>query len=107
MEFAQDFVFLLLLFVPGFAAITLKLVHVPFEGGELVITAVLGDHAELTVDGFSKLKLHMEAGTMMVLVKHGFAKSPEPQEPRFLNHGRREKPGQPVAFKRQCNGSAR
>ena len=81
--------------------------HVPFEGAELAITAVLGDHAELTVDGFSKLKLHMEAGTMRVLVEHGFAKSPEPQEPRFLTHGRQEEPGQPVALNRQCNGFAR
>jgi len=46
----------------------IKPVHVPFEGGESVVTAVLGGHVELTVDGFSKLKPHMEAGTMRVLV---------------------------------------
>ena len=42
--------------------------HVPFEGGESVMTALLGGHVEVTCDGFSKIKPHMEAGKMSVLL---------------------------------------
>ncbi len=67
----------------------IKLVHVPFEGGESVVTAVLGGHVELTVDGFSKLKPHMEAGNMRVLVID--PKRPEnPQIPSLSELGYRE-----------------
>jgi tripartite-type tricarboxylate transporter receptor subunit TctC len=46
----------------------IKLTHVPFEGGETVITAVLGGHVEATLDGFGKLKPHVEAGRMRILL---------------------------------------
>jgi len=46
----------------------IKLTHVPFEGGETVITAVLGGHVEATLDGFGKLKPHVEAGKMRILL---------------------------------------
>ena len=42
--------------------------HVPFEGGESVITAVLGGHVEAAVDTYAKLKPHVEAGRMRILV---------------------------------------
>ena len=42
--------------------------HVPFEGGESVMTALLGGHVEVTCDGFAKIKPHMEAGKMRVLL---------------------------------------
>jgi tripartite-type tricarboxylate transporter receptor subunit TctC len=42
--------------------------HVPFEGGESVITAVLGGHVEAAVDTYAKLKPHAEAGRMRILV---------------------------------------
>ena len=45
-----------------------KVTHVPFEGGETVITAVLGGHVESTMDSYSKLKPHAEAGRMRILV---------------------------------------
>jgi tripartite-type tricarboxylate transporter receptor subunit TctC len=45
-----------------------KLTHVPFEGGETVITAVLGGHVEATLDGYGKLKPHVEAGRMRILL---------------------------------------
>jgi tripartite-type tricarboxylate transporter receptor subunit TctC len=45
-----------------------KVTHVPFEGGEAVITAVLGGHVESTMDSYSKLKPHVEAGRMRILV---------------------------------------
>lgn len=46
----------------------IKLTHVPFEGGETVITAVLGNHVESVLDGFGKLKPHVEAGRMRILL---------------------------------------
>ncbi len=46
----------------------IKLTHVPFEGGETVITAVLGGHVEATLDGFGKLKPHVEGGRMRILL---------------------------------------
>lgn len=45
-----------------------KFTHVPFEGGETVITAVLGGHVEANLDGFGKLKPHVEAGRMRILL---------------------------------------
>ncbi|HUJ90072.1 MAG TPA: tripartite tricarboxylate transporter substrate binding protein [Syntrophorhabdales bacterium] len=46
----------------------IKLTHVPFEGGESVITAVLGGHVEATLDGYGKLKPHVDAGRMRILL---------------------------------------
>jgi tripartite-type tricarboxylate transporter receptor subunit TctC len=45
-----------------------KMTHVPFEGGESVVTAVMGSHVEATCDGFAKIKPHMDAGRMKFLV---------------------------------------
>jgi tripartite-type tricarboxylate transporter receptor subunit TctC len=45
-----------------------KLTHVPFEGGESVITAVLGGHVEATCDTVAKVKPFVEAGKMRTLL---------------------------------------
>ena len=45
-----------------------KFTHVPYEGGETVVTAVLGGHAEAAMDGFQKLKPHVDAGRMRILL---------------------------------------
>jgi tripartite-type tricarboxylate transporter receptor subunit TctC len=42
--------------------------HVPFEGGESVITAVLGGHVEATCDTLAKVKPHVDAGKMRMLL---------------------------------------
>lgn len=45
-----------------------RFTHVPFEGGESVITALLGNHVEVTCDGYAKFKPHMDAGKMKMLL---------------------------------------
>ncbi len=45
-----------------------KLTHVPFEGGESVITAVLGGHVEATCDTLAKVKAQVDAGKMRILL---------------------------------------
>ncbi len=42
--------------------------HVPFKGGESVITALLGGHVEMTFDAISKITPHVESGKMRVLL---------------------------------------
>lgn len=42
--------------------------HVPFKGGESVITALLGGHVEITLDALSKCLPHVESGKMRVLL---------------------------------------
>lgn len=42
--------------------------HVPFEGGESTVTAVMGGHVEATCDGVAKIKPHMEAGKLKMLL---------------------------------------
>jgi len=42
--------------------------HVPFKGGEAVITALLGGHVEMTFDAVSKIKPHVESGKMRILL---------------------------------------
>jgi len=42
--------------------------HVPFKGGESVITALLGGHVEATFDATSKFTPHVAAGKMRVLL---------------------------------------
>jgi tripartite-type tricarboxylate transporter receptor subunit TctC len=42
--------------------------HIPFKGGESVITAVLGGHVEMTFDAISKLTPHAQTGKMRVLL---------------------------------------
>lgn len=46
----------------------IKLIHVPFEGGEATVTAVMGGHVEATLDGYGKLKPHVEGGRMRILL---------------------------------------
>lgn len=46
----------------------ISMTHVPFEGGESTVTAVMGGHVEATLDGFGKLKPHAEAGRMRILL---------------------------------------
>ncbi|HUL31986.1 MAG TPA: tripartite tricarboxylate transporter substrate binding protein [Thermodesulfobacteriota bacterium] len=42
--------------------------HVPFKGGESVVTALLGGHVEVTFDTLSKVLPHVESGKLRVLV---------------------------------------
>jgi tripartite-type tricarboxylate transporter receptor subunit TctC len=45
-----------------------QLTHIPFKGGESVITALLGGHVEATCDAIGKIIPHAEAGKMRVLI---------------------------------------
>jgi tripartite-type tricarboxylate transporter receptor subunit TctC len=45
-----------------------QLTHVPFKGGESVITALLGGHVEMTCDAINKFTPHVESGKMRVLL---------------------------------------
>lgn len=45
-----------------------QLTHVPFKGGESVVTALLGGHVEATCDNVQKLKPHVDAGKLRFLV---------------------------------------
>jgi tripartite-type tricarboxylate transporter receptor subunit TctC len=45
-----------------------KFTHVPFDGGEAVMTALLGGHVEATIDSVSKIKPNAEAGKMKMLL---------------------------------------
>jgi tripartite-type tricarboxylate transporter receptor subunit TctC len=45
-----------------------KFTHVPFEGGESVITAVLGGHVEFSCDGYAKMKPHADAGRLRIIL---------------------------------------
>jgi tripartite-type tricarboxylate transporter receptor subunit TctC len=40
--------------------------HIPFKGGESLITAVLRGHVKMTFDAISKLTPHAETGKMRV-----------------------------------------
>jgi tripartite-type tricarboxylate transporter receptor subunit TctC len=42
--------------------------HIPFKGGESVITALLGGHIEMTFDAINKLIPHVESGKLRVLL---------------------------------------
>jgi tripartite-type tricarboxylate transporter receptor subunit TctC len=42
--------------------------HVPFKSGEAVTTALLGGHVEMTFDAVSKIKPHVEAGKLRMLL---------------------------------------
>jgi tripartite-type tricarboxylate transporter receptor subunit TctC len=42
--------------------------HVPFKGGEAVITALLGGHVEMTFDAANKITPHVETGKMRILL---------------------------------------
>lgn len=45
-----------------------QLTHVPFKGGEAVITALLGGHVEVTFDAINKITPHVQSGKMKVLL---------------------------------------
>ena len=45
-----------------------QLTHIPFKGGESVVTAVLGGHVEATCDNVQKLKPHVDAGKLRFLL---------------------------------------
>ena len=42
--------------------------HVPFKGGEAVVTALLGGHVEVSFDIIGKFKPHVESGALRVLL---------------------------------------
>jgi tripartite-type tricarboxylate transporter receptor subunit TctC len=42
--------------------------HVPFKGGESVITALLGGHVEATFDAFGKVNPHVTSGKLRILL---------------------------------------
>jgi tripartite-type tricarboxylate transporter receptor subunit TctC len=42
--------------------------HVPFKGGESVITALLGGHVEVTFDAFGKIIPHVDSGKLRILM---------------------------------------
>ena len=42
--------------------------HVPFKGGESVITALLGGHVEVCFDAYGKIKPHVDAGKLRFLL---------------------------------------
>ena len=42
--------------------------HVPFKGGEAVVTALLGGHVEVSFDIVGKFKPHVDAGALRVLL---------------------------------------
>ncbi|MEW6665400.1 MAG: tripartite tricarboxylate transporter substrate binding protein [Thermodesulfobacteriota bacterium] len=42
--------------------------HVPFKGGESVITALMGGHVEVTFDAFGKILPHADAGKLRMLL---------------------------------------
>ena len=45
-----------------------QLTHIPFKGGEAVITALLGGHVEATFDAIGKIMPHADAGKMRILL---------------------------------------
>ena len=45
-----------------------KFTHVPFKGGESVITAILGGHIEMTIDAVNKIWPQVESKQMKILL---------------------------------------
>jgi tripartite-type tricarboxylate transporter receptor subunit TctC len=45
-----------------------QMTHIPFKGGEAVITALLGGHVEATFDAVGKIIPHAEAGKLRILL---------------------------------------
>ena len=50
------------------AATGTQFTHIPFKGGESVVTAVLGGHVEATCHSLAGVKPHVDAGKMRVLL---------------------------------------
>jgi tripartite-type tricarboxylate transporter receptor subunit TctC len=66
--------------------------HVPFKGGESVITALLGGHLEATFDAINKIVPHVESGKLRVLLLTN--KMPEfPNIPTFPELGFKQELG--------------
>jgi tripartite-type tricarboxylate transporter receptor subunit TctC len=42
--------------------------HVPFKGGDPIVTAVLGGHVEVACDAFARIQPHMETGKLRALL---------------------------------------
>jgi len=62
--------------------------HVPFKGGESVVTALLGGHVDMTFDAVTKLAPHVESGKMRLLLLD--TKMPEfPDVPSLKDFGYR------------------
>ncbi len=63
--------------------------HIPFKGGESVVTAVLGGHVEATCHSLAGVKPHVDAGKMRVLLINN--KMPAfPEIPTITELGYRE-----------------
>lgn len=45
-----------------------RFTHLPFEGGQAIVTSLLGGNAELTIAAISLVKPHIDAGKMRVLL---------------------------------------
>jgi len=63
--------------------------HVPFKGGEAVVTALLGGHVEVTYDIVGKFMPHVEAGKLrLLLVSRKVSSLPNLPTIRELGYGR-------------------
>ncbi|MBM4276529.1 MAG: tripartite tricarboxylate transporter substrate binding protein [Deltaproteobacteria bacterium] len=60
--------------------------HIPFKGGEAVITALLGGHVEMTFDAVNKITPHVEAGKMRILLLSAKMRA-YPNVPTFVELG--------------------
>jgi len=45
-----------------------RFTHIPFEGGQAIVTSLLGGNAEVTIAAISLVKPHIDAGKMRVLL---------------------------------------
>ena len=63
--------------------------HVPFKGGEAVVTALLGGHVEVTYDIVGKFMPHVEAGKLrLLLVSRKVSSLPNLPTIKELGYGR-------------------
>jgi tripartite-type tricarboxylate transporter receptor subunit TctC len=63
--------------------------HVPFKGGEAVVTALLGGHVEVTFDIVGKFMPHVEAGKLrLLLVSRKVSSLPNLPTIKELGYGR-------------------
>ena len=61
--------------------------HIPFKGGESVITALLGGHVEMTCDAVNKFTAHVESGKLRVLLlSNKMAEFPQAQTMNDLGY---------------------
>jgi tripartite-type tricarboxylate transporter receptor subunit TctC len=50
------------------ASAGIQFTHVPFKGGESVVTALLGGHVEVCFDAYGKIKPHVDSGKLRFLL---------------------------------------